>query len=115
MKQFFSFTLIKVYSIVSFFWCTDFVVIAQKYPGYDDDDHGGVDPSPSNLDFPNGFVWGCTSISSHLPFCDMSLSVEERLDDLIFRLSFDEKLSLLSADLVNTGVDACTSMDGGVL
>lgn len=62
---------------------------------------------------PNGWVWGCYNISSSLPFCDPSLRVDERVSDLIDRLTLLEKQSFLGADTVNTQVDACSNMDGG--
>ena len=52
----------------------------------------------ATLSIPNGHAWGCMNISKDLPFCDENLSVESRLDDLIGRLSVEEKIGLMSAD-----------------
>ena len=64
---------------------------------------------------PNGHVWGCQhgNISSKLPFCDATQPIETRLDDLISRLTLDEKINLMSGDN-NTHVNVCNDMDAGV-
>ena len=42
-------------------------------------------------------IFGCRSdVALKLPFCDASLSFDARIDDLLGRLSLDEKISLLS-------------------
>ena len=41
--------------------------------------------------FPNGYAWGCLNISKSLPFCNSSLPLNTRINDLISRLSLDEK------------------------
>ena len=64
---------------------------------------------------PNGHAWGCLpgNVSAHLPFCDHEKTVSERLDDLIGRLSLEEKIGLLSADS-RTHVSSCNMMSSGV-
>ena len=64
---------------------------------------------------PNGHAWGCLpgNVSAHLPFCDHTLAVEERIDDLLKRLTLEEKIGLLSADS-RTQVSSCNMMSSGV-
>lgn len=68
---------------------------------------------------PNGYNWGCLpgNVSASLPFCNYNLSINERIDDLISRLTLDEKLSFMGADtrMNDTGgVNYCTCMNHGV-
>ena len=49
--------------------------------------------------------------SKGLPFCDMSLSFEQRVSDLLGRLTLREKLGLIHAD---PSTDACAFLDSGV-
>jgi beta-glucosidase-like glycosyl hydrolase len=65
--------------------------------------------------YPNGYVWGCLNISASYPFCNWSLPIEKRIEDLISRLTLTEKLNLMGANTVTTGVGSCTCMDSGVL
>jgi beta-D-xylosidase 4 len=69
----------------------------------------------ASASLPNGHAWGClpNNVSAHLPFCDSKLSTDERLTDLISRLTLEEKIGLLSADK-NTGVSVCNMMGHGV-
>eukprot|EP01059_Diplonema_ambulator_P004196 TRINITY_DN138_c0_g3_i1.p1 TRINITY_DN138_c0_g3~~TRINITY_DN138_c0_g3_i1.p1 ORF type:complete len:773 (+),score=261.21 TRINITY_DN138_c0_g3_i1:45-2321(+) len=62
---------------------------------------------------PNGYVWGCYNISKSFPFCDSSLDVEHRLDDLLNRMTIDEMIGLMSP-WVASGVGICNFMDAGV-
>ena len=66
---------------------------------------------------PNGYAYGCLpgNVSSGLPFCDASLPLFSRVQDLVTRLSLKEKILLLGGDGVNTGVGMCNGMDGGIL
>lgn len=68
-----------------------------------------------NYNYPNGYVYGCYDVSKGLPFCDSKLSVDQRLDDLMSRMSTEEKMYFLGGDTKNTKIDACTNMDGGLL
>jgi hypothetical protein len=54
-----------------------------------------ADPG-SNL--PNGHAWGCLpgNISAGFPFCDPTLTVAERVKDLVSRLSLDEKIGFVT-------------------
>ena len=63
---------------------------------------------------PNGYAWGCLNISSSLPFCDHTLPISQRVDDLVSRLTLNEQVGLLGPDRF-TGVDWCNMMDAGVL
>lgn len=65
---------------------------------------------------PNFYVWGCLpgNVSADFPFCDSSKTVEDRLDDLIGRLTTEEKIGLMSADST-THVSTCNFMDSGVM
>ena len=40
---------------------------------------------------PNGYNWGCLkgNVSSSLPFCDHTLDIKLRVDDLVSRLTLD--------------------------
>eukprot|EP01052_Picozoa_sp_SAG31_P048668 SAG31_NODE_10291_length_1159_cov_1.276415_2_plen_108_part_01 len=53
---------------------------------------------------------GCLpgNVSASLPFCDRALSTEKRLDDLVGRLSLQEKIGLMSADS-HTHVSSCAN------
>lgn len=74
-----------------------------------------LSPLPTHTHaYPNGYVWGCTNISATLPFCNTSLPLTTRLSDLITRLTLTEKLNLLGANTITTGVGSCTCMDSGV-
>lgn len=75
----------------------------------------GREQAAANQNLPNGYAWGCLNISSALPFCNPSLTVEERLTDLVSRMTEEEKLGVLGADTKHTQVSGCTCMDGGVL
>lgn len=61
---------------------------------------------------PNGYAWGCLNISKDFPFCDHTLPISVRVDDLVDRMTLREKLGLISPDPL-TGVDACNFMDAG--
>jgi hypothetical protein len=64
-----------------------------------------ADPGSS---LPNGQVWGCLpgNVSSHLPFCDVTLPINQRISDLVDRLTVDEMVALLCADN-HTHVNSC--------
>ena len=49
---------------------------------------------------PNGHVIGCLkgNVSHTFAFCDHTLSIEARINDLVGRLTIDEKIGLMSAD-----------------
>ena len=50
--------------------------------------------------YPSGYAWGCMSISADLPFCDPTLSVTDRVEDLVSRLTLDGKdIHCLSSEL----------------
>eukprot|EP00911_Craspedida_sp_UC1_P000898 UC1_evm1s685 len=72
--------------------------------------------SDPGSDLPNGHVWGCLpgNVSSHRKFCNTSLPIEARLDDLVAALTLDEKIGLMSADS-RTHVSSCNMMDAGCL
>jgi hypothetical protein len=53
------------------------------------------------------------NVSKDLPFCNPKLSLNERLDDLISRLTLAEKQGLISPDILKK-IDDCTCMDSGV-
>jgi beta-glucosidase-like glycosyl hydrolase len=43
--------------------------------------------------------WGCQNdVAKALPYCDMSLSIDERLEDLLSHLTLDEKVDMIGAD-----------------
>ena len=71
----------------------------------------------SGSGLPSGYVCGCLrdGPAALLPFCNTSLSLYDRVWNLIHQLSLQEKQGLLGSDLVHTGVDDCTMVDGGVL
>eukprot|EP01047_Picozoa_sp_COSAG01_P051479 COSAG01_NODE_5318_length_4337_cov_11.889571_2_plen_208_part_00 len=76
-------------------------------------------PLPPIMAYPNSYFWGCLpgNVSAHLPFCDASRPVGERVRDLVGRLSLDEKLGLLGP--AKSGPwgkrpGSCTDMDAGV-
>ena len=61
---------------------------------------------------PNGYACqNATHPAFHLPFCDAALSFDQRVDDLLRRLTFDEVVGLLHAQ---PGTDACAFIDHGV-
>lgn len=64
---------------------------------------------------PNYWVYGCSegNVSYGLPFCNISLSIDARVDDLVSRLTLDEKLGILGPD-PNSGTSVCNMMDYGV-
>ena len=74
-----------------------------------------VTAEPSMAAYPNGHAYGCLpgNVSAKLPFCNASLTVSERLEDLVGRLTLDEKIGLLAADSA-TKVSSCNMMDHGV-
>eukprot|EP00038_Savillea_parva_P031675 m.89355 g.89355 ORF g.89355 m.89355 type:complete len:785 (-) comp9801_c0_seq1:94-2448(-) len=60
---------------------------------------------------PPSAMYACTTeASKKLPFCNADLSMDARVDDLVGRLTMDEKVSLLGAH----GKDMCSFLDGGV-
>jgi len=63
---------------------------------------------------PNGYAWGCLNISKTLPFCDHTVPLAARVNDLVGRLSLNEQLGLIGPD-PRTGVDTCNFMDAGVV
>ena len=69
-----------------------------------------VTAEPSMAAYPNGHAYGCLpgNVSAKLPFCNASLTVSERLEDLVGRLTLDEKIGLLAADSA-TKVSSCNS------
>ncbi len=62
---------------------------------------------------PNGYAWGCLNISKQYPFCDATLPVEDRVEDLLNRLTMDESIGLMGPSPY-THVDECNCMDIGV-
>lgn len=75
--------------------------------------HQQVLPPQGNNGLPNNWVWGCANISASLPFCDTTLTIDQRVDDLIGRLAQHELLGLMGASN-STPVDNCNCMDNGV-
>ena len=68
------------------------------------------------LDFGNA-PWGhaCLDpIQRALPYCDPTLSVTQRVADLLSRLTTDEKVSLTGSGLWSTGESSCDTIDPGV-
>eukprot|EP00039_Didymoeca_costata_P030626 m.30608 g.30608 ORF g.30608 m.30608 type:complete len:811 (-) comp8218_c0_seq1:49-2481(-) len=74
----------------------------------------GTSTAENGYGMPNGHAWGCKpgNISAHLPFCDPTLSIKDRLADLIGRLSTDEKIGLMCSDN-HTFVGSCNMMSAG--
>lgn len=74
----------------------------------DDNEHLGRNNKAPNY-------WGCTSHNQslrELPFCNASLSIEERLNDLMNRLTLKEKIAMLSPQS-NLG-DTCATHTASV-
>ena len=63
---------------------------------------------------PNGHVTGCMEGSKGLPFCNASLSVGDRVKDLVARMTTDEKVSMMAPSALPGGADACAFKDIGV-
>ena len=63
--------------------------------------------------FPSGHVWGCYNISAGFPFCDSSLPMHSRINDLVSRLTDAEKVRMMAPDTTHH-VGSCSFMDGGL-
>eukprot|EP01060_Flectonema_neradi_P040913 TRINITY_DN949_c0_g1_i1.p1 TRINITY_DN949_c0_g1~~TRINITY_DN949_c0_g1_i1.p1 ORF type:complete len:777 (+),score=134.73 TRINITY_DN949_c0_g1_i1:68-2332(+) len=62
---------------------------------------------------PNGHAWGCYNVSKNLPFCDTTLPISSRIDDLISRMTPDEKIGMMN-HWNGSKVISCNMMDRGV-
>eukprot|EP01060_Flectonema_neradi_P032709 TRINITY_DN5258_c0_g1_i1.p1 TRINITY_DN5258_c0_g1~~TRINITY_DN5258_c0_g1_i1.p1 ORF type:complete len:767 (+),score=168.60 TRINITY_DN5258_c0_g1_i1:40-2301(+) len=62
---------------------------------------------------PNGYAWGCLNITKDMPFCNPKLPIDERVKDLVTRMTTDEKIGIMSGD-PKTNVNTCNNMDSGV-
>eukprot|EP00026_Physarum_polycephalum_P000650 Phypoly_transcript_00651.p1 GENE.Phypoly_transcript_00651~~Phypoly_transcript_00651.p1 ORF type:complete len:873 (+),score=93.35 Phypoly_transcript_00651:1602-4220(+) len=62
---------------------------------------------------PSGYAC-LDSYTKSLPFCDTSRTIDERVDDLMARLTLEEKMGLMGCDTVNTPVDDCSCMTNGI-
>ena len=62
---------------------------------------------------PNGHAWGCYNISKDLPFCNSNLPINDRVKDLVGRMTIDEKIGVVAGD-PRSNVSTCNNMDSGV-
>jgi beta-glucosidase-like glycosyl hydrolase len=72
-------------------------------------------PGPP-IPYPNSYFWGCLkgNVSANFPFCDHTLPLQGRVQDLLGRLTLTEKLGMLGPNTNGSHVGSCSDMDAGV-
>eukprot|EP01059_Diplonema_ambulator_P004195 TRINITY_DN138_c0_g2_i1.p1 TRINITY_DN138_c0_g2~~TRINITY_DN138_c0_g2_i1.p1 ORF type:complete len:752 (+),score=249.86 TRINITY_DN138_c0_g2_i1:57-2312(+) len=69
--------------------------------------------SAASMGLPNYHVWGCYNISKNYPFCNPSLNISDRVEDVMGRMTYDEMIGMMSSYEPNT-LNSCADVDAGV-